>query len=462
MIHGYWLREHKIDGDYVREDVAPAAIGRFLDRLGETYVGANVTIPHKEAAFAKLKRPDVIARALGAANTLWFENGELSGTNTDVYGFLAHLDASLPGWDRRTETALVLGAGGASRSIVYALLERGAARIVIANRTRARAEALAARFGSKVAVADWASISKALAASDLLVNATSLGMKGQPPLELDLTPLKQTAAVYDIVYVPLQTPLLAAARARGNPVIDGLGMLLHQAAPGFERWFGVRPKVTPALRALVLADLGEEGAAMIVLGLTGSLGMGKSTTAKLFAEEGIPVFDADAAVHRLYDGEAAPLIEEAFPGTTSDGRVDRARLSARVLGMTEALKKLEAIVHPLVRAAREKFLAEAEEKSAPVVLLDVPLLFETGGHGQVDKVVVVSAPPEIQRERVLERPEMTEEKFEAIMERQMPDSEKRSHADFVIDTSQGIEAAREQVRAILKGLASGAAPRPKS
>ena len=201
---------------------------------------------------------------------------------------------------------------------------------------------------------------------------------------------------------------------------------------------------------------------MIVLGLTGSLGMGKSTTAKIFAEEGVPVFDADAAVHRLYDGEAAPLIEEAFPGTTSDGRVDRARLSARVLGMTEALKKLEAIVHPLVRAAREKFLAEAEEKSAPVVLLDVPLLFETGGHGQVDKVVVVSAPPEIQRERVLERPEMTEEKFEAIMERQMPDSEKRSHADFVIDTSQGIEAAREQVRAILKGLAGGAAPRPKS
>ena len=165
LIHGYWLREHKIDGDYVREDVAPAAIGRFLDRLGETYVGANVTIPHKEAAFAKLKRPDAVARALGAANTLWFENGELSGTNTDVYGFLAHLDASLPGWDRRTETALVLGAGGASRSIVYALLERGVARVVIANRTRARAEALAARFGSKVAVADWASISKALAAS---------------------------------------------------------------------------------------------------------------------------------------------------------------------------------------------------------------------------------------------------------------------------------------------------------
>ncbi len=258
LIHGYWLREHKIAGVYERQDIEPAAIGSFLDRLGETYVGANVTIPYKEAAFAKLKHPDPVAQALGAANTLWFENGALSGTNTDVHGFLAHLDASLPGWNRRTETALVLGAGGASRSIVYALLERGVASVTIANRTRARAETLAGRFGPRVTVADLASLSKALATADLLVNTTSLGMKGQPPLELDLMPLKKTAAVYDIVYVPLETPLLVAARARGNPVVDGLGMLLHQAVPGFERWFGVRPQVTPALRMLLLADLGEK------------------------------------------------------------------------------------------------------------------------------------------------------------------------------------------------------------
>jgi dephospho-CoA kinase len=193
---------------------------------------------------------------------------------------------------------------------------------------------------------------------------------------------------------------------------------------------------------------------MIVLGLTGSLGMGKSTTAKMFADEGVPVFDADAVVHQLYDGEAAPLIEQAFPGTTSDGRVDRRSLSARVVGMTEALKKLEAIVHPLVQAARENFLADAEAQDTPVVLLDVPLLFETGGHGRVDKVVVVSAPPEMQRARVLERPEMTEEKFEAMLARQMPDSEKLRRADFVVDTSLGLEPAREQVRAILRALAA--------
>ena len=261
LIHRHWLESYGIDGDYLREDVAPEAIDRFLDRLGDTYVGANVTIPHKEAAFRKLKRPDAVATALGAANTLWLENGDLCGSNTDAYGFLAHLDESLPGWDQRTPTALVLGAGGAARGIVYALASRNVGRIVIANRTRARAEALARHFGAKCAVWDWASLPARLAEADLFVNATSLGMKGQPPLALNLDQLKKSAAVYDIVYVPLETGLLAAARGRGHPAVDGLGMLLHQAVPGFERWFGVRPEVTPKLRALLLADLGEKARA---------------------------------------------------------------------------------------------------------------------------------------------------------------------------------------------------------
>jgi shikimate dehydrogenase len=254
LIHGFWLQQYGIAGEYVREDVAPEAIGEFLDRLHERYVGANVTIPHKEAAFRRLARPDAVARALGAANTLWFDDGSLCGTNTDPYGFLAHLDDSLPGWDRRTDTVLVLGAGGAARGIVHGLLSRYIARIVIANRTRARAEAL--RFGPRCTVTDWAALPQELGKADLLVNATSLGMQGQPPLALDPSPLRKTAAVYDIVYVPLETPLLAAARAQGNTVIDGLGMLLHQAVPGFERWFGRRPEVTPSLRTALLADLG--------------------------------------------------------------------------------------------------------------------------------------------------------------------------------------------------------------
>jgi dephospho-CoA kinase len=193
---------------------------------------------------------------------------------------------------------------------------------------------------------------------------------------------------------------------------------------------------------------------MIVLGLTGSLAMGKSTTAQLFAEEGVPVFDADAAVHRLYEGEAVPPIERAFPGTTANGCVDRVRLAERVMGDPDALKKLESIVHPLVRAAQQRFLVEAAGKAASVAVLDIPLLFETGGEQRVDKVVVVSAPESVQRERVLARPGMTEEKFAAMIRRQMHDSEKRRRADFVVDTGKGLEPARQQVRAILRALKS--------
>jgi dephospho-CoA kinase len=193
---------------------------------------------------------------------------------------------------------------------------------------------------------------------------------------------------------------------------------------------------------------------MFVLGLTGSLGMGKSTTARFFAEAGVPVHDADAVVHRLYEGEAVPLIEAAFPGTTANGKVDREKLGARVLGNAAALRRLEAIVHPLVQRAEEQLLAEAQARGEAVAVLDIPLLFETGGDKRVDAVVVVSAPEEVQAARVLERPGMTLEKLEAILAKQMPDAEKRARADFVVDTSQDFEAARTQVRAILDAVAT--------
>jgi dephospho-CoA kinase len=193
---------------------------------------------------------------------------------------------------------------------------------------------------------------------------------------------------------------------------------------------------------------------MFILGLTGSLGMGKSTTARFFAEEGVPVHDADAVVHRLYDGEAAAAIEAAFPGTTAGGKVDRDKLAACVLGDSAALKRLEAIVHPLVQEAERRLLAEAETRGEKVAVLDIPLLFETGGEKRVDAVVVVSAPPDVQRARVLERPGMTADKLEAILAKQMPDEEKRRRADFVVDTSRGFEAARAEVRAILDAVAT--------
>ena len=191
---------------------------------------------------------------------------------------------------------------------------------------------------------------------------------------------------------------------------------------------------------------------MIVLGLTGSIGMGKSTTARMFVEQGVPVHDSDEAVHRLYAGAAAPLVEAAFPGTTRDGVVDRVLLAARILGDADAIRRVEAIVHPLVRADADAFLARARASGAPIAVLDIPLLFETSGTGRVDKVVMVTAPAEVQRQRVLARPGMTEEKFRAILARQVPDAEKRRLADFIVDSSQGMEAARDQVRAIIDAL----------
>ncbi|MGH6717078.1 MAG: dephospho-CoA kinase [Bradyrhizobium sp.] len=192
---------------------------------------------------------------------------------------------------------------------------------------------------------------------------------------------------------------------------------------------------------------------MMILGLTGSIGMGKSTTAKLFADAGVPVYDADATVHRLYEGEAAPAIEAAFPGTTAGGKVDRARLSARVVHDPEAIKRLEAVVHPMLRAHHQEFLESAERSGAPVAVVDVPLLFETGGEARVDAVVVVTTSPEVQRRRILARDNMTDEKLDAILARQMPDAEKRKRADFVVDTSHGLDPVRAQIRDILAQVA---------
>ncbi|MDE5446156.1 shikimate dehydrogenase [Bradyrhizobium sp. CSA207] len=254
LIHHYWLRTLGIEGGYVIEAVPPDDLRDFVLRLSlRGFVGANVTIPHKEAVLA-LSTPDARAQAVGAANTLWFEGGELRSTNTDVEGFINNLDASAPGWDR-AEEALVLGAGGSSRAVVFGLLERGVSRVHLANRAIARAEALARQFGPNVQPVTWDGINDVLPRAKLLVNTTSLGMHGQPPLDVDVARLAQASVVADLVYVPLVTPLLAAATGRGLQTADGLGMLLHQAVRGFELWFGQRPEVTAELRALVEADL---------------------------------------------------------------------------------------------------------------------------------------------------------------------------------------------------------------
>jgi shikimate dehydrogenase len=255
VIHGHWIKQYQLDAVYRREEIAPEAFATFIEQLSSRgYVGANITIPHKDAALA-MSEPDERARAVGAANTLWYDSGRLLSTNTDVEGFTANLDASVPGWEQRAGEAAVLGAGGSARAVVYGLIERGVGKINVVNRTPERAEALQARFGAAVHPVHPSALPHVLARSGLLVNTTSLGMTGQPPLDIDLDPLPRHAVVADLVYAPLHTPLLMAARNRGLATADGLGMLLHQAVRGFQLWFGIRPEVTGDLRVLVESDL---------------------------------------------------------------------------------------------------------------------------------------------------------------------------------------------------------------
>jgi shikimate dehydrogenase len=255
LIHDYWIRQLGLQAEYRREAVPPARFADFVAHLADHgYVGANVTVPHKEAAL-ELSKPDDLAAAVGAANTLWLDDGVLRSTNTDVEGFVGSLDAGVPGFPRDVDSAVVLGAGGAARAIVFGLLERGVRRIHVVNRSPDRAAAMQRRFGDRVVPSRWEYRNDVLAAAGLLVNTTTLGMAGQPRLEIDLAPLPAAAVVADIVYAPLVTPLLAAGRARGLRTVDGLGMLLHQAAGAFARFFGLRPQVTQGLRTLVEADL---------------------------------------------------------------------------------------------------------------------------------------------------------------------------------------------------------------
>lgn len=261
LIHGYWLKAYGIDGTYTKEAVAPDDLEAFLSGLaGNGYAGCNVTVPHKERALALADEADTAARTIGAANTLWLEEGRLHAGNTDAYGFLANLDEKASGWDKAAGCAFVLGAGGAARAVLHALLSRDIAEIRVANRTKARAEELAAHFGGRIRVLDWEDRDSGAQGCDLIVNTTSLGMTGQDPLAFELAGAAEQTVVNDLVYSPLKTDLLKRAQEKGLRTVDGLGMLLHQAVPGFEKWFGVRPDVTDELRALVVADLEKDRA----------------------------------------------------------------------------------------------------------------------------------------------------------------------------------------------------------
>lgn len=257
-IHGHWLKGFHIHGSYDAVEVAPENFAGFIASIKDGssgFTGGNVTIPHKEVAFALADEPDALAGELGAANTLYMKDGQLHATNTDGYGFITNLDDRAPGWDARRDVAVVLGAGGASRAVIQALRDRGFGEVHVLNRTVERGQELADRFGARVHAGPITALAERLAGADLFVNTTSLGMDDSTAIDIDFTVMRSGALVTDIVYVPLVTPILAQAREQGMAIADGLGMLLHQAVPGFEKWFGRRPVVTQELRDMIIADM---------------------------------------------------------------------------------------------------------------------------------------------------------------------------------------------------------------
>lgn len=258
MIHRYWLDQYGIDGSYEKLAIAPDQFAELLPALADKgYIGGNITIPHKITAIGLVDECNSLAQIIGAVNTITFRDGRILGSNTDAYGFYKNLTASAPEWRPDDGPALVLGAGGASLAVIAALLRENIPQIVLANRSREKAELIQEKFGSRIKVIDWAERKQPLPDIALLVNTTSLGMIGKPQLHMDISHISPRAVVADLVYAPLETPLLKAARDNNLAAADGLGMLLHQAAPGFEQWFGILPQVTPELRALVERDLKE-------------------------------------------------------------------------------------------------------------------------------------------------------------------------------------------------------------
>lgn len=448
-IHNAWMAAAGIHGEYIAIDGEERGFAETVAACRKSgFLGLNVTIPYKAEALALADCATDRANRIGAANLLVFSEDGILADNTDAEGFrLAVLNA---GWPMRTGTARILGAGGAAPAILFALQELGFQRLELTNRSASNANDLAGRFDN-VHIIDWADRATLLGEVDLFINATSLGMVGMPALEIDLSSLPSHAAVIDIVTTPPETPLLAQARKQGLFTQNGIPMLVYQAVPSFFAWFGRAPERP----ADMIGKLGLARNDLLVLALTGGIGMGKTATAAMFAERGVPVWDADAAVHRLYrsggEGAAAVLAEfpEADDGT---GGVDRAKLAALLGDDQDRWARLNAIIHPLVAADREAFLTKAQKDGAKAVLCDIPLLFETDQEGAFDHVIVCSANEETRKSRVLERPNMDEARYAAITARQLGDAEKRQKADFIVETDRGLAHAKGQIEEILASI----------
>lgn len=441
-MHNHWLNILGIDGRY---DRVLAPLDGFADTVRDLmargYAGANVTIPFKEEALAVADVATPLARSIGAANTLVFRDGKIHADNTDGYGFARNIQAAYPEWDGAGRH-IVLGAGGAARAIVGWLLQNGAEAVVVVNRNLDRARALAAIDG-RIVVSGWDQIGAHYDGARTIINTTSRGMDGANDIVLDFARVDAATIVNDIVYTPQMTRLLRDAAAAGLRWVGGLGMLLWQARPGFQAWFGVAP---PAI------DAGLENLMLTprILGLTGSIGMGKSTVAMMFVAHGYHLDDADANVRALYDkdDELAAFIRQHCPAAYGVAGFDRAIWREFVLARPEVLAALEGLIHGKLRAARRQFL---EADRAPKIL-DIPLLFETDQASFFDAVVVVSADEAVRRERVLARGTLDAAMMDTIISRQMPDALKRARADYVIDTGVSLAETRAAVAELVAGL----------
>lgn len=461
VMHNEWARREDIKTSYEAIRVHPDDFAEQIRQLARRgYAGVNVTLPHKHAALALADRCSDQARIVGAANMLTFREDGIYGDNSDIIGFEKALRAQMIERGSGVKTALVLGAGGASGAVIAGLINCGIKTITITNRTAQKARLLAEKLapsfkGVEFILCPWDR--REAVSAGIVVNTTSLGMKGMEPLEFEIDPGKGHAIIADIVYTPLVTPLLQQAMGMRLRTVDGLLMLMHQGAPGYRAWLGETAVIDADLYArLAMRLCTGAGRKMITIAVTGSIAMGKSTVAKMFADLGCAVWDADASVHRLYGAGGAGVgpVARAFPQALVAGRIDRTKLGAIVHGDSDKLLALEAIIHPLVAADRAEFIERAGNDGARICVLDIPLLFETGAREAFDRVVVVSAPPHIQRARVLARPAMTEEKFAAIMARQMPDAQKRRLADYVITTDVTPDETRGQVARALSDIIS--------
>lgn len=458
LIHNHWLSVYDIEGIYKKQKVTKNGLEKFVKSVREgKWVGGNVTLPHKEEMLGLVDKCDPTAKRIGAVNTIWKgQNNVLIGGNTDAYGFIANLDEQAKGWDsqaNRRQPAIVLGAGGAARAIVDALVQKKFQKVVIANRTHNRAENLAKHFGQKRCQAVTLSdVNKFISKARVIVNTI--------PPQNKLTKIKLSGAnrkclVADIVYHPLQTPILKKAKEYNLKTVDGLGMLIHQATPGFKKWFGVSPEVTQELREIMLIDLGEKPKPKktIFVGVTGSIAMGKTTVANMFKKSGIPVCDSDQIVHKLYEGPAVPIIQKMFGGgVIKNNKVNRKALAKIVVGDNKKLRQLERAIHPLVKKQEQKFRERVIREKTPIAVFDSPLLMERKDHPKVSEVIVVTAPYKIQRQRAMKRPGMTKQKFEALLEHQMSDKQKQQKANFIIDTSKNIQNVRIEVNKIIEKI----------